>query len=107
MEDTKFKKGNKFGKGRPKLSDLTKQVRSQCMKETAQIIEALSLPHDEAKKVMTSASASMLMNSVFKSIEKGDRKIIMDLLNRFLPKPKEEKEESTSSSKIIQLAYKL
>lgn len=106
MKDTRFKKGNKLGKGRPKLSDLTKAVRYKSMDEIAKIVDAVVLPHEEAKRVMTSNESSLLMKSVFEAIERGDRKLIMDLLLRFLPKP-QDNPNAGNSPQVIQLAYSL
>ena len=105
MKDTRFKKGNKLGRGRPKISELTRKARFLCIEEVARIIETLSLPRDEARKIMNSPDASMLMYAVYTSIEKGDRKILLDILNRFLPKPQREEEEVLNQ--VVQLAYKL
>ncbi len=105
MKDTKFKKGNTFGKGRPKLSPLAKDIRRKCLEEVAIVIEAISLPHKEAKKMMTSPEASLLMQTIYKAIEKGDRKIVMEIMARFLPRP--QAEEVSNSSQVIRLAYSL
>lgn len=103
--DGKFKKGNNKGRGRPRLSQAVKEVRSKCLEEVAKIVEVLSLPIEEAEKIMTDPKSSLLMHMFYEAIKKGDRKAVTDLINRFLPKPVEESNEAPKQ--IIELAYKI